>query len=245
MKNHVIKKAFLNNFTNNLEGKTGINQNLNLQSHPDESIEETLMRDLKPIILISRLFGIAPYLINKKNLTLSKIVIAYSILCIFLQSYVQCRRLYFFAQENLEDVKMNILFITMTVLILISINSDAITYIYLDSKLQNYLNYIRLFDKAMNYKNTRKFSSRTYSWILIFITGILAIALIIFASLSEKASAIDILSVPFIYATFTLGFFKCFIIIRILFTRFQHLNRMLIKGLYSHLMITNKKGFDN
>ena len=194
--------------------------------------EDTLIRNLKPIIWVSRVFGYAPYSITNSALTLSKINVAYSGLCIILYIYITYERFYLYYYFSNTDRKLKILSIIRTLLTVSCVITDIVICIIWDRKFQNFLNYVKYYDLAVKSEDEKKNSFLTKSWTLL-VTNIFCVAFIgilsYFCEIDEVKSSIFYL---IIYFALTWSIFKFMNAATIIFIRFRNLNRLLMEGLW-------------
>ena len=205
------------------------NPNINIKSIPRRSKEE-LIRDLKPILFISRIFGLAPYSISNMNLTFSKIRVAHSGLFVIFISYVLYERSNLYYYYSHLDYKLRLLSILRSVLTVLCVCIDTVLSVLWYRKLQKFLNHIWCYDRTIksNIKKNNSFVIR--SWILIVFCMILIHFIGGLTYLCEVDHLKSAIIYTVIYQHFTIGILKFLILAAIIHIRFQNFNRSLMKG---------------
>lgn len=200
------------------------------ENHPEEEIEETLIRDLKPIFLTSRVFGLTPFLITKTKLSFSKILAIVFGLSHAISYYFLFGHLQDFYHYNL-DVKAKILSIAFSIMSSLCIHIDYIVCIVRNQKLHDCLNHIMFYDKAMKFKNENKSKFVAWSWILICMFGILAASVGVLTYQFDVKPLRNAIFYCFGCIFLSIAIFKFLVVVVILLLRFRHLNRRMMKGL--------------
>ncbi|XP_051171668.1 uncharacterized protein LOC127288316 [Leptopilina boulardi] len=195
---------------------------------PNEMMnDEKLWLELKPILQVSRLFGLAPVSLKNSKWTFSKIGLLYSALCFAFYNYIFIDRILIYIKEDWE-IKLLILYVTIVVTTGSCVIMDFINCLLGYKKLQAYLNNIRRFDLSMKsrYCKSSDMLIKLYWRVLI---GIL-IFLLPISVLTYKVDQKPILG-AFTYfmfcAVLMIGILKFLAFTMIIFIRFREFNSKL------------------
>lgn len=201
-------------------------------NHIPRRPKEELIRNLKPILLISRVFGLTPYSISNANLSLSMKGVAHSGLIIIFASYVLYERMNLYYYHSNLEYKLRHLSILRSVLTHLCVYIDVVLSIVCYRKFQSFLNHAWCYDRAMESSKNKKNFFVVRSWILI----IFCMVLIFFIGGLTYLCEVDHLKSAIIYIImyhiFTFGILKFMILAAIILIRLQYLNRSLMRGLY-------------
>lgn len=204
--------------------------NKDLKSSFNQSLEERTIHDLKPILYVSRLFGIAPYSLTNKKISLSNIGVIYSGVVIIFYVYVLFDRIKSYCHE-VVDVKLKVLSIARLVLLVLTLCIDIVLCIYWDRKMQNSLYNTWYYEKMIKFKRKKPYSFRKFTWILTIVNVTFFIFIGILSYKFDKAEGQSAIVYITLYLAMTFGVLKFLLIANIVCRRFQDLNSHLADGL--------------
>lgn len=216
------------------------NTNSNKIKIPKQSREERLMRDLKPILQVARIFGLAPYRISNTNLKLSKTGLLYSAICLIFTNYLLCEQVYINMIGSLE-LKIRIIFATVVIAGSLCTTIDILVCIFWDKNLQDFLNRIKSYDLSMKCGNWTK-SLVKWSWTMLIglLLFIIPISVVTYYCLKVRP-----LRSAVAYSVFrillSLRVLKFLLFAKVISTRCRDLNLTLTKGLYKYRIILINK----
>lgn len=201
-----------------------------LKNIAQQSAEENLIRDLRPILRVSQIFGIAPYSINRRNFTWSKNRLIYSGIFLGLCSYVYFKRIEIFLSKFVQ-LKVTLIYIIVMISSILCILGEIFTCVFHDNKHQEFLNYIIKYDVSTRYENGNKNKFAQWSWFGLLVFFLIIFATELFAWNLENNPSLAATSVLIFCSTLALAIFKFSAFAIVLYLRFQDLNGKVEKGL--------------
>lgn len=196
-----------------------------------QALEENVIKELKLILQVARLFGFAPISIHNANWTLCKKGLIYSAMCLVLYVYVFTDRIIMYTREDWE-IKLKILYITIVVSTALCSLTDCIGCLYGNRKIKNLLNYVRRFDMSMKnrYNNT---SCKFVTWNWIIFSGILIFLLpiICLTYVLDRKPILGTFGYFIFCVILMIGILKFLTFAMIIFVRFRMLNAKFLNGL--------------
>ena len=214
-------------------------KNLNIKNPPKQRIKENIIRELTPLFQIARIFGISPYSISNTNFTLSKHIIAYSVIYFIIHTYFFVSRTYKIATSKGEE-KLKNLYYARLLAFFISAAIDSIVPPLCNRKLQECLHHLKLFDMIMKFRTDEKNSFVKWSWILIIMNIAMCLSIAGVAFLVERNQLLTGIYFFLTFARFTLAIMKFKALTMSITIRFQHLNRMMSEGSHKLLIYDNQ-----
>ncbi|XP_043474701.1 uncharacterized protein LOC122506531 [Leptopilina heterotoma] len=203
-----------------------INSNVNkenVKSKYFHSIKESTIRDLKPILFICRLFGVAPYTISSTSISKSQTGVIYSGVIVIYYLCVISARLKVVYSQNI-DVKLKILTLARITFLVLTICADAILCIHWDQKFQNCLENIWSYEKV--FKSDKKGSNLivVISWTLSIVTMSFYLFMAIMSYLYDNDRGLVALIDITIFPAITFSILKFLLFVIVIRKMFRNLN---------------------
>ena len=206
---------------------------------PEQKIVEKFIRDLKPVLLTSRFFGLTPLSITETNLSTSKLLATVFGMFHVAGYYFFIGRLQaFYSYNNLES-KAKILSIAFSIMSNLCIHIDYVLCILHNRKLHACLNHIMFYDKATKYENESNYKFVAWSWTLLFVIGILAVSIggLTYQFDIEPVNNAIFYCIGCIFLALAIS--KFLVVVVILLIRFRHLNRTMMKGFVKIVLLNS------
>lgn len=212
--------------------KTKIKINKLVHSESAENLAESkTIRDLRSFLSICRLFGLAPYTMSSRKISLSQTGTIYTGIIIIYYVYIIYLRTNVVFNEEI-DFNLKVLTIGRIMIMLTTTCVDALLCIYWDKKLQNCLNNIGYYEKLLNLEEMRTNRFVIITWMLIFGNLILYSFLACLSYLFDNDDGLIALIYLTLFLSMTFGILKFLIIVIIIRRRFRYFNSYIAKGLF-------------
>lgn len=194
-----------------------------------QSLRENTIRDLKPILFICRLFGVAPYTISSSSISKSQSGVIYSGVIVIYYLYVIGVRLLVVYHQNI-DVKLKILTLARITFLVLTICADAILCIFWDEKFQNCLESIWSYERVFKSGKKRSLLIVVISWTLSFVTMSFYFFMAIMSYLYDNDGGLVALIDITIFPAITFSVLKFLLLVIVIRKMFQNLNLYLMEG---------------